>query len=562
MKHGSFLVILAALPVIGGAQTSPPTPPTQPTQPAQPPVVTPVTPMAPLPSVKGWIDPIQIDDIKRNAEEFRVQADKFKYDVEKNFAQQKWVTNVPFEFDSKFDFHFDPPHFDMPSIDMPSINIPPIDVHVNVPSFDNFHVFGDAGPRQAWVQGDPADSLYRQARETILRNDYSKAASQFADLVTRYPGSRYAPDAVYWEAFARYRVGTVEQLRLARKALDANANRFDYMQRKSDVPALRARILRALADRGDAGADDDLKKLYAQYPNVCDDEKMSLKSTVLNSMYQMDPDGSLPQVRQILETRDACSAQLRRTAVFLLANRPDEQRAAIIASVAKNDTVREVRRAAIEALSRMPGDASMSALADLMKDTSEDIQSSAVRALMRSDNPKARAAMRTLIDRKESPERQRVEAIQSFDRDMSPDDAAYLRQLYGREQSDRVKDAIIYALSRTSTEDNTAFLLNIAKNTGEPSNLRASALNRISRMNLSVDDLSKLYDATDSRSMRNSLVRALGNRKEDAAVNKLLEIVKLSTDPDVQTNAMRVLLEKKDPEINKKLAKVINPSGL
>jgi HEAT repeat protein len=267
----------------------------------------------------------------------------------------------------------------------------------------------------------------------------------------------------------------------------------------------------------------------------------------------------MPLIRQQLQTRDACSAELRRTAVFLLANRPDEQKAALIAEVAKTDTVREVRRQAIEVLSRMPGEAAINTLQELMRDGDEQIQSSAVRALMRSDNPRARTAMRTLIDRKESPERQRIEAIQSYDREMTADDANYLRTLYGRESSERVKEAIINALGRTGTEDNVSFLLKIAQNGNEPSSLRSSALNRISRMSLSVDDLGKLYDASDSRTMRRSLVNALGSRNEPAAVNKLLEIVKLSTDPEVQAAAISVLINKKDPEVSKKLAAVINP---
>jgi HEAT repeat protein len=299
--------------------------------------------------------------------------------------------------------------------------------------------------------------------------------------------------------------------------------------------------------------------LYAQYPNICDQERIGVKSQVLNSMYQSDPEGTMPLIRQQLQTRDACSAELRRTAVFLLANRPDEQKAALIAEVAKTDTVREVRRQAIEVLSRMPGEAAINTLQELMRDGDEQIQSSAVRALMRSDNPRARTAMRTLIDRKESPERQRIEAIQSYDREMTADDANYLRTLYGRESSERVKEAIINALGRTGTEDNVSFLLKIAQNGNEPSSLRSSALNRISRMSLSVDDLGKLYDASDSRTMRRSLVNALGSRNEPAAVNKLLEIVKLSTDPEVQAAAISVLINKKDPEVSKKLAAVINP---
>jgi HEAT repeat protein len=381
---------------------------------------------------------------------------------------------------------------------------------------------------------------------------------QFNELITKYPGSRYAPDAAYYEAFARYRVGTLDQLRSALKTLDAASPRLDYMSRKSDVLPLRARILSALSIRGERGADEELKKLYAQYPSICDQEQNQIKSQLLNSMYQSDPEGTLPAIRKQLETRDACSGELRKTAVYLLGNRPDEQKAAIIAGVAKNDTVREVRRQAIEVLARMPGEAAINTLQDLMRDNDEQIQSSAVRALMRSDNPRARTAMRTLIDRKESPERQRVDAIQSYDRNnTTADDAAYLRALYGRESSERVKEAIISALGRTETEDNISFLLKIAQNSNESSSLRASALNRISRSTISVEDLGKLYDASDSRSMRRSLVNALGNRSEAAAVNKLLEIMKLSTDPEVKTAAMQVLLNKHDPEIHKKVAALI-----
>ena len=489
------------------------------------------------PMIDGILDRAQLDQIRRSADDARRAADDMRRDMQ--FSTQNFRTAVPFEYDSHFNFDFD------------------FNSSFNFNS--NFHSFGDVGPRPAWAQGDPADSLYRLAKETINRTDYSRAAAQFNEILAKYPSSRYAPEAAYWEAFARYRVGTLDQLRLALKALDANMSRVDYMSRKSDVPALRARILSALASRGERGADEELKKLYAQYPAMCDQEQIQIKSQVLNSMYQSDPDGTMPLIRKQLETRDACSGDLRRTAVFLLANRPDEQKSAIIAGVAKNDTVREVRRQAIEVLARMPGDIAINTLQDLMRDNDEQIQASAVRALMRSDNPKARTAMRSLIDRKESPERQRVEAIQSYEREsMTADDANYLRALYGREQSERVKEAIITALGRTGTEDNVNFLLAIAKNSNESSSLRSGALNRISRMNLSVEDVIKLYDASDSRTMRRSLVSALGNRQEDAAVNKLLDIVKLSTDPEVRASAIEVLIRKKDPKINAKLFALID----
>ena len=52
--------------------------------------------------------------------------------------------------------------------------------------------------------------------------------------------------------------------------------------------------------------------------------------------------------------------------------------------------------------------------------------------------------------------------------------------------------------------------------------------------------------------MRQSLVQALSDRKEDSAVNKLLDIVKNSTDTEVRRYTIQVLLGKNDPVITKK----------
>jgi TolA-binding protein len=56
-----------------------------------------------------------------------------------------------------------------------------------------------------WLRADPADSLYRAAREALNRRDFRSAATLFARIPARYPKSGYAADALYWQAFALYR---------------------------------------------------------------------------------------------------------------------------------------------------------------------------------------------------------------------------------------------------------------------------------------------------------------------------------------------------------------------
>ncbi|MEO5569032.1 MAG: HEAT repeat domain-containing protein, partial [Gemmatimonadaceae bacterium] len=420
---------------------------------------------------------------------------------------------------------------------------------------------GQFGKAQ-WIQGDPADSLYQLGREAMGRYDYSRAASRFAEVIAKYPSYRRFSDAVYYQAFSLYRIGTLETLRQGLKVLEANTSRVAYESRNTDAPALQARILRALAQRNEPSADAKLKDLYSRYPTAtCDTENIGIQSQVLSSLYQSDPDAAMPHIRDALTKRDACSAKLRADAVVLLANRPSEAKAAILISVARNDTAREVRTRAIDFLARMPGDAAINTLMELMRDTDEYVQRAAVRSLMRSDNIKARSALKTaMLEKRDAPESQRLEAIRSFDREnMTQDDANYLRGVFMRkDESDRIKEAVLGVLASVPSEENVKFLLDIAKNPNESSTLRARALRTVTRTTLSVDEVIKLYDASDSRPMRQSLVEALSNRREEAALNKLLDIVKYSTDPEVRRYTIQILLNKNDKAITEKVLNLIS----
>ncbi|HET7187544.1 MAG TPA: outer membrane protein assembly factor BamD, partial [Gemmatimonadaceae bacterium] len=55
-------------------------------------------------------------------------------------------------------------------------------------------------PPAPWAEADPADSLYREARETLNRGEYRRAAALFGQITQRYPSSTYAADALYWRA--------------------------------------------------------------------------------------------------------------------------------------------------------------------------------------------------------------------------------------------------------------------------------------------------------------------------------------------------------------------------
>ena len=413
-------------------------------------------------------------------------------------------------------------------------------------------------------QIDPADSLYRVAREALNRGDYRRAAQLFNQLTRRYPNSAYAYVSTYYEAFSRYRIGTTDELEQADRVLQRLADRSapsggGWRGDDTDVNGLRTRIRGALAIRGDAGAAVSVEQTAREAGSSCDKEDLMVRVEALNALSQMDAAAALPILRRVLQRRDECLVELRRRAVFMLARRADAEATTQLIYTARNDPNLTVRGEAIGYLSRMPGEAGLDALDDILR-TSDDerLQRVAVRSLMSSDNPRARTSVRRLLDRSDASEALRIAVIDAYGRERStPDDAAYLRGLYNRAESERLKSAIIGAIARIGGKDNQDWLVGLVKNTSEPTPLRSTALQRVGRTDIPIADLSRMYDAADARSLREQLIAALANRKEPEATDKLIEIAKSSTDPDMRRQAIFYLSRKNDPRATKLLMELI-----
>ncbi len=424
--------------------------------------------------------------------------------------------------------------------------------------------FGPKAP-QGWAPQDPADSLYRQAQQAMNRGDYRRAASLFKDLPVKQPNSVYASDALYWEAFSLYRIGGSTELQEALTVLDARKNKYPVGRSRGDDgrfrgdadPALATRIAGVLAARG-MGDKELVKRALTEGGNVCDTEDQSVRAEALNALRQTDPDEALSQAKKILGRKDDCSVQLRRSALWMIANKRDAGAAATLVSVAKTDPSVDLRAEATGFLGSMPGDESLAALEELIKSDDDRVQRAAVRALTVYPNPRARTAMHALIENNAASEQLRITALDAFDRDRSTlDDASWLRSIYPKIESARIKGRIVAAVARIGGEQNEQWLMSLAKNEDESIDVRSSALNFVART-ADIASLGKFYDGVSARPLREEIIGALGNRKEPEATDKLIEIARSGTDPDVRRSAINTLTRKKDPRTTKLLLELIS----
>jgi HEAT repeat protein len=413
-------------------------------------------------------------------------------------------------------------------------------------------------PASPWLHEDPADSLYRLARESLNRGEYRRAASLFNEVTRRFATSGYAQHSAYWEAFSRYRLGTTEELKLALLILEGKGEfKFDpgSLSRESgaDVPSLRARILGTLASRGDRAAQEALRQQTPQ-TRGCDREEVSVRAEALAALGQMDMAAAMPTVRKVLANRDECTVELRRRALYLLGREPQEGRLQIMHDVARNDPDAGLRGEAWSLIGRVGGDQAIPMLEEALRTANDErTQRSAINALGAVDSERARMAVRAIIERSDAPERVRYDAILTLGRTRNErmptaDELTYLRQLYARLEPQKLREGVLTAIGRVQTTENQQFLLAVVRNQNEAASLRATALQRlVANDSYKVEDIARLYEIADARSLREQVLYALSRRNEPEAVDKMIDIARKDTDPQIRRTAISLLIRSKNP---------------
>src|SRR5437667_96037 len=228
---------------------------------------------------------------------------------------------------------------------------------------------------------DPGDSLYRAARRAFNRSEYTTAADLYAQLIKRYPRSSYAGDAHYWAAFALFRTGDGSSLRQARTLLDTQERSYAQASTRRDGPQLYARIQTALAQQGDQDANIWVRD-HAAAPRTpsapraptaptvpiapiaggaptgrscpSEDEEDDLRMQALTGLLQMNAEHAVPILKRVLLKRDACSAALRRKAVFLISQKRSDETEDVLLDIAQHDPDSDVRQQAVFWLSQVP----------------------------------------------------------------------------------------------------------------------------------------------------------------------------------------------------------------
>jgi HEAT repeat protein len=430
-------------------------------------------------------------------------------------------------------------------------------------------------PPEPWAKADSADSLYRLAREAMSRNDYKRAAEIFHRIPERYPQSAYAGQAMYYEAYSLYRSGNEDDLKTARDRLKQLKSRYPSVA-KNDGALLLTRVCGELAKRGDescaadidAKAQGDVDVTDGQTVTIprgsqgrscpSDDDDNDDRIAALNALLQMDADRAMPILQKVLARRDACSAGLRRKAVFLVSQKRTAETANILMNVARSDPDEEVREQAVFWLSQVPGSTGL--LEEILRgNADENIKEKALFALSQQNEPRAQQSLRDFASRESESPDLREKAIFWLGQRRNSENTEFLRNLYSRLTNEDLKEKILFSLSQQRGAGNEQWLMNIAVNPKEDMELRKKAIFWAGQSGVAIPEFAQLYDRMGDTEMKEQIIFVLSQRQSDkAAIDKMFDIAKNDKDAELRKKAIFWLGQSRDPRVQQFLMDLIN----
>ena len=264
------------------------------------------------------------------------------------------------------------------------------------------------------------------------------------------------------------------------------------------------------------------------------------------------------------------SRELRRTALSWIVRRrgevgelSGEEVSRTLVTIARDENeVRTVREQALSSLSRLESPSSFQALVDMTTGSTEAwLAKRAVESMASSGDPRAREHLRSAAESSNLNEEARVAAIQGLAGSYATSrDAEYLRGLYTRVTSDRLRDAIVSGISTIGGKASRDWVVAIAKDPNAPIQQRKRAIAMADRLGLTAAELVTLYDTIEDNEVRAQLISQLATNGTRVAQDKLITIAKSDALLSNRRRAIQALGRFDDPRIKDALKELVGAS--
>lgn len=208
--------------------------------------------------------------------------------------------------------------------------------------------------------------------------------------------------------------------------------------------------------------------------------------------------------------------------------------AALVALAADLDETLPIRQQAVSVLARSDR-ADLAALTRMAGGTDAWLRQAAIQALANSGDPRARGFLRTALADPTLPEPLRATVIRGIGHEYATStDIELLRSRFPALGSSQAKQAVLSVLGEQGGSANLTWLLGVAVDEQLPPDLRAQAIEAAYRAGATTAQIGKLYEQAPDRRGKEASIEALMRRGDREAVDRLIQIARMETDPAVR----------------------------
>src|SRR5499426_1943687 len=374
---------------------------------------------------------------------------------------------------------------------------------------------------------DDAMKIFRQGRDQIEEENWSRAEASFNSFVAAYPKHKDIDAALYWMAFALKKQGKYTEADRQLEKLIREHPRSNWLD---DARAMRVEI---------AGQTGNRQVVEREL----DKDDQEIKAIALQSLFQSNPDRAAAFVADLLKPGSAADRRLKENAIDLLGQHIGPRTTPMLMELARDQTDPKTRKKAIFWLGQSGDERAVDLLKEVAmqaNDTEADTEAAkaALFALSQHSSPRAYELLVELARGASSTELRRdaIFMIGQRGQEAAVDD---LTKIYEAERDVELKKQVLFSLSQHHSQRARAKLSEIARSGGDVE-LRKQAIFGLSQHSdeASVEELVKIYDADSNTEIRKQVLFALTQTNSPRARAKLLDVARAADDIEMRKQAI------------------------
>lgn len=381
------------------------------------------------------------------------------------------------------------------------------------------------------ARGD-ATKVFSSARDLITDGDWARAQAKFDEYVTSFPNEKNLDAALYWKAYADYKL---EKFSECRKTIDRLLEKYPRSNWLDDARVLLAQIPGAYVAVADqAAAYDELvravRAIDTTAPALAEQfiDPARVYAQTVPGAVSITPAAPLPP-------------GVYTPAQGVIGYGPVGVGRDDFGEPTSDDDPCEFKIVVLQALFQTDVQRGIMAATDWLKQGSTQTVrcKSAALTLLGRHGGKSVTPVILGVARSEPDLKLRARAISTLG--ATNDDAVIdaLRDFALTSQENSIVEASLYALSKHTGERAIGVLSDIATSSKTVSHRKVAISSISTRLGEpAVDALFKIYDADPNAEIRKAVIAGFGNRKSERAGNKLVEIARTSDNIELRKTAL------------------------